>query len=42
MNTVAFSPDWSKVVTGGDDSLVKIWDTKTTKVLFTIDSHTGM
>ena len=41
MNTVAFSPDWSKVVTGGDDSLVKVWDTKTAKVIFTLDSHIG-
>lgn len=41
MNTCAFSSDWSKIVTGGDDMLVKLWDTKTGKVLFTLDSHEG-
>ena len=28
-------------MTGGDDSLVKVWDTKTAKVIFTLDSHIG-
>ncbi|CAH3037389.1 unnamed protein product [Pocillopora meandrina] len=41
VNTCAFSSDWSKIVTGGDDMLVKLWDTKTGKVLFTLDSHEG-
>ena len=41
VNTCAFSSDWSKIVTGGDDMLVKLWDTKTGKVLFTLDSHDG-
>lgn len=41
MNTCAFSSDWSKIVTGGDDMLVKLWDTKTGKVLFTLGSHEG-
>lgn len=41
MNTCAFSSDWSKIVTGGDDMLVKLWDTKAGKVLFTLDSHEG-
>ena len=41
MNTCAFSSDWSKIVTGGDDMLVKLWDTKTGKVSFTLDSHEG-
>ncbi|KAK3700235.1 hypothetical protein QZH41_014405, partial [Actinostola sp. cb2023] len=41
VNTCAFSPDWSKVVTGGDDHLVKLWDSKTGKVLFTLEDHKG-
>ncbi|XP_022793521.1 WD repeat-containing protein 38-like isoform X2 [Stylophora pistillata] len=41
VNTCAFSSDWSRIVTGGDDMLVKLWDTKTGKVLFTLDSHEG-
>ena len=28
-------------MTGGDDMLVKLWDTNTGKVLFTVDSHEG-
>ena len=28
-------------MTGGDDMLVKLWDTKTGKVLFTLDNHEG-
>lgn len=41
VNTCAFSTDWSKIVTGGDDMLVKLWDTKTGKVLFTMNNHEG-
>ena len=41
VNTCCFSPDWSKLVSGGDDWLVKVWDTKSAEPLHTLTEHKG-
>jgi WD40 repeat protein len=39
VHAVAFSPDGSKLATGGWDQRIKIWDTSTGKELQTINAH---
>ena len=41
VNTCSFSPDWSLLVTGADDCLVKVWNTKTGEPLYTLVTHKG-
>jgi WD40 repeat protein len=40
VTTVCYSPDGSKIITGGNDDKVKIWS-NTGSLLFTCSSHTG-
>lgn len=41
VNTCCFSPDWRKLVSGGDDCLVKVWSTRTGQPLHTLTKHKG-
>jgi WD40 repeat protein len=36
----AFSPDGSKIVSGSDDSIVRVWDSNTSKVIQELKGHT--
>lgn len=42
VESVAFSPDGSKLVSGGYDSVAKIWDAKTGKELMTLRGHKAL
>lgn len=39
VRAIAFSPDGSKIVSGGDDKAVKMWDVKTGKLLWDGEEH---
>jgi RNA polymerase sigma factor (sigma-70 family) len=39
IESVAYSPDGTQIVTGGADAKVKIWDRKTGKALITFEGH---
>lgn len=39
--SASFSPDGSRIVTGGQDNTVKVWDAKTGFELLTLKGHTG-
>ncbi len=41
IQSVAFSPDGKRIVTGSIDKTVRIWDTATGKELLTLTGHTG-
>jgi WD40 repeat protein len=40
-NRVAFSPDGQRLVTGGEEQTVKVWDVKTAQLIHTLPGHTG-
>lgn len=40
VNTIAFTPDGQKFVSGSDDRTIKIWDLQTRKALRTLQGHT--
>lgn len=42
VNTCCFSPDWSRLVSGGDDWLVKVWDTRSGKPVHSLANHKGI
>lgn len=39
VRSIAFSPDGSKIVSGGDDKAVKMWDVKSGKLLWDGEEH---
>ena len=39
VNSVAFSPDGQKIVSGSDDKTVKVWDATTGSLLQTLNGH---
>lgn len=41
VRTLAWSPDGSKVASGGEDTTVQIWNAKDGKLLYTYRAHTG-
>ena len=41
VNSVAFSPDGTQVLTGSDDNTAKLWDSETGKLVRTFAGHTG-
>ncbi len=42
VNSAAFSPDGTKLVTAGDDGTVIIWDVATAEALMTLSGHTDL
>jgi WD40 repeat protein len=40
VNTIGFSPDGTRVITGSEDRTVKLWDTKTGAEVLTLKGHT--
>ena len=41
VNTCCFSPDWTRLVSGGDDCVVKVWDTQSGQPVHTLTRHKG-
>jgi tetratricopeptide (TPR) repeat protein len=41
VNSVAFSPDGTRLASASDDRSVKLWDLATGEVLLTLEGHTG-
>jgi WD40 repeat protein/energy-coupling factor transporter ATP-binding protein EcfA2 len=41
VESVAYSPDGTRLATGSDDQTAKIWDAETSKELMTLSGHTG-
>jgi WD40 repeat protein len=41
VNACCFSPDWSRLISGGDDWAVKVWDTSSGQPVYTLTSHKG-
>jgi WD40 repeat protein len=40
VKSVAFAPDGRRLISGGEDHMVKIWDTDTHRELTTLHGHT--
>ncbi len=40
VNTLAFSPDGNRLITGGADGMVNIWQVRDGKLLFSLKGHT--
>ena len=41
VNACCFSPNWTRLISGGDDCVVKVWDTSSGQPVFTLRNHTG-
>ncbi len=41
VNSVSFSPDGTRIVTGSDDRTAKVWDARTGTALLELKGHTG-
>lgn len=41
VNACCFNPDWTRLVSGGDDWVVKVWDTLSGNPVHTLKSHKG-
>jgi len=41
IESVAFSPDGQRIVTGSEDQTAKVWDAATGKELLTLEGHSG-
>ena len=41
VNSVAYSPDGTKIISGSGDETVKIWDANTGKCLKTMEGHSS-
>ena len=41
MDSVAFSPDGTRIVTGSDDGTAKVWDARTGTALLELKGHTS-
>ena len=39
MNSVSFSPDGTKIVSGSDDNSIRIWDTTSSTQIHQLDGH---
>lgn len=42
LRSLAFSPDGGRIVTGGNDQLVKVWDLASRREQFTLSGHDGL
>src|SRR5262249_22318843 len=42
VNSLALSPDGKRIVSGGGDKTVKVWDVTTGQVIRTLTGHTGV
>ena len=42
VNSVAFSPDWTKVLTGSSDDMAKLWNVATGAVIRTFTAYSGV
>jgi WD40 repeat protein/tRNA A-37 threonylcarbamoyl transferase component Bud32 len=42
IRSIAFSPDGKRIVSGSDDSTLKVWDTATGQETMTLKGHTGL
>ncbi|WP_158517387.1 caspase family protein [Moorena producens] len=38
---IAFSPDGKKILSGSEDNTVRLWDTETGQLLYTLEGHTS-
>ena len=41
VNSVAYSPDGTKIISGSFDKTIKIWDANTGECLETLEGHSG-
>ena len=42
VNSVSFSPDGTRIVSGSDDNTVRVWDAVTGEVINTLTDHNNL